>query len=236
MLDCDASQVGDHFDQLLSAPPVTDFLLRSDTAMLGGSGYARNDRDFYATPDDVSEAICAALVGHRFLSPRSTVWEPACGDWALAGVMEKHFDLVIGSDIEPLDARGRRWNFLNTTPKQPFDAIVTNPPFNADGGASADDFVARGLHHIRTGRCRVMALLMRHEFDCGVGRVPIFGGCPEFAAKVVLTWRPRWIKDSKGSPRHNYSWFVWTDAGAVTTSNGPQVLYALRNGRIASRR
>jgi hypothetical protein len=32
---------------------------------------------------------------------------------------------------------------------------------------------------------------------------------PPFHKKVVVTKRPRWIADSTGSPRHNYSWFIW---------------------------
>ena len=39
---------------------------------------------------------------------------------------------------------------------------------------------------------------------------------------IVLTKRPRWIKESKGAPRHNYSWFVWDNE---KISENPEILY-----------
>jgi hypothetical protein len=51
-------------------------------------------------------------------------------------------------------------------------------------------------------------MLLRNEFDCGLKRVGLFENYP-FSAKLVLTSRPRWIENSKTSPRHNYSWYVW---------------------------
>jgi hypothetical protein len=86
----------------------------------------------------------------------------------------------------------------------------------------------RGLHHIRKGNCKLVALLGRNEIDCaGPTRSQFFGSCPEFAAKIVLTWRPRWVAGSTGSPRHNYAWYVWTDdLAANVATHGPRIFYA----------
>lgn len=211
----------DHDDlRTLDDTPAT---WRND-AMLGASKYERNERDLYPTPEDVSTVICKVLLDNRLASPSWTIWEPASGTWKMASVLERHFKTVIGSDIEPIDKRGIQADFLRATIKAPFDAIITNPPF----GDVIDDFISRGLYHIRSGRCKLVAYVARHELDCAVTRAPFFRDCPEYAGKITLLWRPRWIEGSKGSPRHNYGIYLWMASLAVTCQSGPHVYYAGR--------
>ena len=58
------------------------------------SGYAREAHDFYPTPDWVT----ACLLRHVRL--RGPVWEPCCGDGAIARVLQAHHYLVVASDAE----------------------------------------------------------------------------------------------------------------------------------------
>jgi hypothetical protein len=41
--------------------------------------------------------------------------------------------------------------------------------------------------------------------------------------KLIVTKRPRWIKGSKGSPRHTYAWYVWDFRRP--TEQSPKILY-----------
>lgn len=141
-------------------------------------------------------------------------------------------------------------DFLAMTEAHPgVTGIITNPPYvtinivDAPGeGEGEDDWrhlepLARKygmkgkrislaelfLHHAIALMSPVngkVAMFLRNEFDCGKKRSILFNGV-NFAMKIVCTERPRWIEGSKGSPRHNYSWFVFdftnmdTDGGRV---------------------
>jgi hypothetical protein len=198
-----------------------------DPAMLGAPVHERADRDFYPTIDeDVTTVLALLLHRKRMLSPSATIWECAAGAGDMTRVLERYFHHVISSDIHPLFPQCQELDFLSYTPVAlKFDAIITNPPF----GELVTSFMERGIEHIRTNKTRLVAMLARNELDCaGVERSHLFKNCPEFSAKVVLTWRPRWIKDSKGSPRHQYAWYIWEPAMTVIAANGPQIYYASR--------
>lgn len=201
-----------------------EFFGTKDSSMLGASGYERNDRDFYPTPANVTEALCKLLLEKRLIGPCDVIWEPACGDGQMVAVLKEHFAGVLASDICPLPGSdGFEANFLNSTPKAPFTAIITNPPF----GEMIDQFMKRALIHLRDNRsqCKLVAFVARHELDCGVKRNKYFRDCEEFAAKITLTWRPRWIADSTGSPRHNYAVYVWVRK-ELNDPFGPRLYYA----------
>lgn len=192
---------------------MSDLQLNStsaDPAMLGAPIHIRKERDFYPTIDaDVTHAIARFLLAEGLLTAGSIVWEPACGDWAMGKVLDTYFGSVIGSDIEPKTKRGIELDFL-TDPQIYTDAIITNPPY----GSLATSFIERGLEFMRNGiggnTASVVAMLARNELDSASTRKHLFGDCPEFYAKLVLTWRPRWVANSTGAPRHNYAWFVWS--------------------------
>ena len=169
-----------------------------DKAMLGASKYSRFEHDFYETESWCVEALL------RNTSFSKHVWEPACGRGAITRVLEAFGHDVYETDIHDHghDA-DRRVDFLTVPssedgPQKGRD-IVTNPPYGRDA--------ERFIRHALTFGTRV-AMLMRHEYDCAASRVDLFN-CAPFAMKIVLTKRPRWIEGSKGSPRHNYAWYVW---------------------------
>lgn len=67
-----------------------------------------------------------------FLHAGSTIWEPACGDGRMARFFQSHGFQVICSDIDCSLMQGpaTEANFLTWKPDQPFDYIITNPPYS----------------------------------------------------------------------------------------------------------
>jgi hypothetical protein len=103
---------------------------------------------------------------------------------------------VIGSDI----ADGA--DFLHhPPPTRDIGAIITNPPY-----ALAREFIEHALH---LDGVRVVAMLLRADFDHAATRAHLFADCAMFAKKVVLTKRIRWFQDSTGSPSFNHCWMIW---------------------------
>lgn len=200
--------------------------MQVDAAMLGAPKHERADRDFYPTIDtNVTNALVSTLFRHRLLTPSAAVWECAAGAGDMTRVLEEHFPSVYSTDIHPLFEGCETLDFLTQDPTIPaVDAIITNPPF----GDLVSSFMARGIQHIRSGKTRLVAMVARNELDCAKERGYLFGSCPEYAAKIVLKWRPRWIAGSTGSPRHQYAWYIWTPAAEVRATNGPQIYYANR--------
>lgn len=161
----------------------------SDPSMVGPAKYDRVANDFYETPDWITEVLMRHV---RF----GQIWEPACGAGAMQRVFDLHGIKNIGTDL-PSD-------FLKMGAATAWD-VVTNPPY-----VLAEEFVRHALEITKTHK-RKVAMVLRNEFDCAVGRADIFRDHPAFAMKIVLTKRPRWFEKKAGdaSPRHNYAIYVW---------------------------
>lgn len=173
-----------------------------DSAMLGQVVYERREGDFYPTPPENVDCL-AHFVD---LSGR-VIWEPACGE----GHISKRLLSATGAHVYSTDLYDRGWgrggiDFLRATcTPRGVNTIVTNPPF-AD---IAEQFLRQAIDLMQPVGGMV-AMFLRNEYDCAsTGRAELFEGHPAYAMKIVVTKRPRWIEGSKGSPRHNYSWFVW---------------------------
>lgn len=96
---------------------------------------SRKDADFWITPRWATEALL-----DREILPRC-VWEPACGDGAMARVLQDRGIEVVATDLHDrgfIFGRGRRDFLLEREMPQREDeffsfrptAIVTNPPFS----------------------------------------------------------------------------------------------------------
>ncbi len=167
------------------------------SAMHGESGYERVANDAYWTPAWCTET----LLDHMPFRPM--VWEPACGQGHICGVLEERripfraTDLVDHGYGEPgIDflTEGNMWSGCG--------AIITNPPY-----ALAEAFIRKALDLTKTVD-GLVAMLFRNEFDSAKSRRNLFEH-PAFLKKIVLTKRPRWSAEDKASPRHNFAWFVW---------------------------
>lgn len=187
-------------DKLLADLARRKKAAEKDSSMLGDSGFERNEADFYPTPPENVDVLL------RYMSPiGSYIWEPACGDGAISKrLMDRGFE-TWSSDLHDYGFGTPGMDFLAQTkaPRDDIRCIVTNPPY-AD---LAEKFARHAIKLMEPVKGQV-AMFLRNEFDCGKGRMDLFG-LPPFAAKIVVTKRPRWIEGSTGSPRHNYAWFIW---------------------------
>lgn len=189
------------------------------SAMHGESGYERRPGDTYNTESWVTEALLDAI---PFRMP---VWEPAAGRGDMVAVLRQRFGFadVIVSEIEG-DRLGcvgaAELDFLIS--RNSATSIVTNPPYVA-----ARRFIDHALALTRE-RAGMVAMLLRNEYDCAASRRDLFEEAP-FAAKLVLTRRPRWLDDKgqhSASPRHNFAWFLWDHH-----HEGPPILRYLPDAR-----
>ncbi len=176
------------------------------------SGYVRKERDLYETPEWVTEVISS----HAGATGDGPIWEPACGSGKMARVLRRYFD-VFESDIES----GTDFLQTRTAPHTGMKRIITNPPYEL-----ATEFCEHALRLMEPSNGRV-AMLLRTDFDHAKSRSHLFGNCPAFYKKVVLTNRIVWFEPEPGSkrksPSFNHAWFIWdwTHEGAPTLAYGP---------------
>jgi hypothetical protein len=175
------------------------------------SGYERKNRDFYATPAWVTEALLAHV---RFRGP---IWEPCCGDGAMSSVLADH-----GYDLVSTDLVNRGFG----TPGVDFlscrvvpggcRSIVTNPPYGDTGsqaGQSRSPTAMLGfLRHAMMLTKAVegqLALLVRLQWIAGKRAADTLSSGP-FAAVIVLTRRIRWFEvgEDTNTAQHHHAWVV----------------------------
>jgi hypothetical protein len=164
------------------------------------SGYTREaDEHYPTTPPWLASVIARYLRRSQVID----VWEPAAGGGVLAAALGfEGFSIVATTD-----------DFLKrkTAARNGLDAIVTNPPYGHNG-ATACAFI----RHALALDVRVIAMLLRVDFDSGKTRVDLFRDNKRFAGKIVLLDRVEWFpRTGKNGPSDNHAWFVWNaSAGA----------------------
>lgn len=232
-----------------------------DLALYGGTDYPRTALDYYPTLDT---RVVPALL--EAIEIRGPIWEPAAGGGhmarALAGAgfqvttsdLVDHTGgapsgmyLVVGADFlkcrpSPVDER-----LIVTDDDLQLDgyageiaSIVTNPPYAGD---LALRFCEQALRLMRP-RGGMVAILLRLDWSAagsprtydGRRRRALFDD-PAFAAKVELTFRPKWIEKNPAAaerpdqnqkdngPRHSFAWHVW-DCARDLDAPPPAILYS----------
>ena len=82
--------------------------------------------------------------------------------------------------------------------------VVTNLPYREQA-----DILAHLLPiAARDGSC--IAVLARSEWSSAAARRTLIHENARFAGEVRLTKRPEWVRPAIASPRHWFSWFVWS--------------------------
>lgn len=153
------------------------------------SGYARKPDEAYDTPAWVGGVIAPYLHEQRV----QYVWEPAPGKGQLVGALrERGFTVLITNG-----------DFFTLEEHPPAEALVTNPPFGP-GGHTAAAFLRTAL----TTSVRIVALVLRIDYDSAITRTDIFRDCPYFAGKIVLLRRVKWFEGPR-NPSDNHAWFIW---------------------------
>ena len=151
--------------------------------------------DFYPTPAWATRAL---IENEPF---KGEIWECACGDGAMSGVLESTGTPVVSSDLYNRGYGETGHDFLTTPRRHP--NIITNPPFN-----SAEGFVATGLKAAN----RKFALLLRLAFLEGANRAnTIFHSHPPSRVWVFSERITFYMKGAQvaGSGTTAYAWFVW---------------------------
>ena len=175
--------------------------------------HLRADRgdDLYQTPPEATLALLK-LEKLPYL-----IWEPACGRGAIMRVLVQQGHRVLGTDIKPRCAGGRKADFLAlaSPPNAAVYGIVTNPPYQL-----AARFAARA---IEIG-CQHICMLMRLGFlEAGnprseAGRARIF--CLDhqpparvyvFRNRLPMMHRDGW-KGRRATSAMAFAWLVWDAA------------------------
>jgi hypothetical protein len=162
--------------------------------------------DYYPTPSWATEAL---LQVEQF---SKRIWEPACGDGAMAEVL-----LSYGHDVYSTDLYDRGYGVSGedfTEATLEYSNIVTNPPFH-----SAQQFAERGIE-LATEK---VALLLRLAFLESAHRAKtIFSVNPPARVWVFSERITFYPKDAirRGSGTTAYAWFVWDKAATGKTELG----------------
>lgn len=174
-------------------------------AMVAGVGLATKAErglEFYRTPIEATRALIA-IEGARL--PWS-IWEPACGDGAIAEPLRATGRQVAVSDIAERGYGGVA-DFLTEHFKASLftTAIVTNPPFSL-----AQEFVDKSFSFPSIHYC---ALLLRLSFLESQKRKEWFQANPPARVHVSSRRLPMMHRDgwdgNKAGSAVAHAWFIW---------------------------
>jgi hypothetical protein len=188
---------------------------KPETRAIHLSGYDRQGRDFYATPDWVTEALLRHI---RFRGP---VWEPCCGDGAMSNVLAAHGYEVVSNDIAERGFGIPGIDFLACREvPDGCRSIVTNPPYGDTGSHKGQEkssvamlaFLRHSLGLVASVQGQ-LALLVRLQWIAGRRAADVLSAAP-FAATVVLTRRIQWFAmgDRTEHAQHHHAWVVFDHA------------------------
>jgi predicted RNA methylase len=176
------------------------------------SGHEREPNDFYPTPDWVTRALL------KHVTLRGAVWEPCCGDGAMARVLERAGHKVVATDLVDRGFGRGGVDFFDCTA---FPAgcrtMVTNPPYGdggqkdreADGPLGLQNFVRHALD-LTVRANGQLALLVRFQWLAGKKAAALISSGP-LSRVVVLTRRIQWFNrgDLTRTGQHHHAWVVW---------------------------
>jgi predicted RNA methylase len=179
------------------------------------SDFDRRGRDFYATPNWVTEALLQHI---RFRGP---IWEPCCGAGAMSTVLAGHGYEVVSTDIADCGFGTPGVDFLaSRTVRDGYRSIITNPPYGEaaihEGQARSPKAMLEFLRHALALTATVqgqLALLVRLQWIAGKRVAEVMTAAP-FAAVLVLTRRIRWFDmgEHTNNGQHNHAWVVFDHA------------------------
>lgn len=160
----------------------------------------REPADFYATPPEATRAFLRAESDR--LSDFPAIWEPACGDGAMAREIESAGHRCIGTDLHDRGF-GSRLDFFEAEEAHA-PAIVTNPPYNrVNWRDGRGEWVTHALERLGV---EYMALLLSWSWPGAAGLSAVWSKWPP--ARVYLM---RWRLDfsGQGAQPALHGWFVF---------------------------
>jgi hypothetical protein len=167
----------------------------------------RIPNEFYPTPPEATRALLSV---EQF---DGTIWEPACGEGAIAKVLEAAGHDVVASDLIDYGYGHSGRDFLAATRPQARH-IVTNPTY---GFGLADKFIAQALRFTgETGR-KVAMLLNLASLAHRTRTAWWQANQPTrlYAIDSVVCWpEHRYGPPPAHFIKHRYVWAVWTPGHA----------------------
>lgn len=166
-------------------------------SIAGYSGKTRREDDFYPTPPDATVALSRHYADHI---PR-TIWEPSCGDGAMARVLRRELPnrRIFATDLVHRGYGMGGLNFLRVPTLPEGAAIITNPPFSL-----ADEFIT----HAHAIGSPFVAMLLKIQFWNAQKRLALW---QKHAPQAVhpLSWRVDFT--GQGAATMDMMWCVWGD-------------------------
>ncbi len=186
----------------------------SSRTVMAGRVESPDSLDYFPTPPWATRALVEDVLPYLGAQLQGfTIWEPACGEGHISGVLQQYGLDVDATDVFDYSQDGRSppgWtgtcDFLNEDLLAEHGAswIITNPPF----GDLSLQFALRAIERAEIG----VALFLRTQWLEGVDRYEkLFRDNPptlfaQFAERVNLC-KGRW--DPEGSTASQYCWLVW---------------------------
>ena len=179
--------------------------MKNKSLSIVGFGTDRDDKDFYPTPPEATEAL---FEREEFYG---NVWECASGDGAMSKVIEK-YNNCYSSDIQTtdwiygdtgVDFLSKTYNYENMM-AHTHNNIITNPPYRY-----AREFVEQAKKYAN----KKIAMLLKLVFLESKGRYEMFQDT-NFPLKTVHVFCSRVKIYKRGIVGKNsgliaYAWFVW---------------------------
>ncbi len=192
------------------------------------SGYDRQAEDFYSTPEWVTRCLL------RQIALRGPVWEPCCGDGAIARVIGEAGLEVVATDLADYGFGTPGVDFLACREFPPgCRALVTNPPYGDGGparkGSNASLAMLRFVRHAidLTEKARgQLALLVRFQWIAGKRAAGLISSAP-LDTVVALTKRIQWFDRGEltTTGQHHHCWIVF-DYRRDLLSPPPRIVFA----------
>jgi hypothetical protein len=175
------------------------------------STHSHADRgdDFYPTP---RVAIDALIRIERDRIP-GFIWEPACGDGAIAIPLLAAGYSVTASDLVCRGFGNGGCDYLQTPRPVCVEGIITNPPFKL-----AESFLRKAIAEVPYS-----AWLLRMNFVESVGRLQFFRETPPARIWVSSRRLPMMHREGWEGPiapsNVCFAWFVWDNTATGTDLN-----------------
>jgi hypothetical protein len=169
------------------------------------SRFERFDRDQYFTLDAgwIVPALCRAV------QLEGPILEPCAGRGHMVHALRALEYTVHAADLyahdDPLvpDIRTGA-DVFDLKSLATYRSVVTNLPYREQAAILAHLLPIAGREGAH------VAILARSEWSSAAGRGALIHENLRFAGEVRLTKRPEWVRPAIASPRHWFSWFVWS--------------------------
>jgi hypothetical protein len=159
-----------------------------------GDTRPRQQGDWYPTPSEVTQVLM------EMVQFEGNVYEPCCGDGALARVIEHYGHTVFGTDLYDRGyglGHGKKFDILKMQ-ELLAPNVITNPPF---------DIAAEIIDHVMGNlKPQKMALLLKASFWHAKTRSALFNRYRP-SRIIPLTWRPDFMR--LGRPTMEVAWCIW---------------------------